>query len=194
MNLAGNFLIFLEYNLTILTSMKKILLLITGMTLLLHAHAQEFEGIEKGDKELSFYANLSTVVGIEDYSYASGNVNVSYGVYLAKIFNIGIAPGLSVSTSNGNVNVDFSGSVFMNLNFSSTKRTFGFFRASYYQSTFDVDDMEDFLAYAYAQAGLGFKSFFNENLAWETILNYGLNLDNPEIGNINLTTGVTIKF
>lgn len=174
--------------------MKKILLLITGLSLFLYVQAQEFEGIAKGDKELSFYANLSTTVGIEDYSYASGNVNVSYGVYLAKIFNIGIAPGLSVSTSNGEVNVNLSGSVFMNLNFSSTKRTFGFFRASYYQTSFDVDENQDFLAYAYAQAGLGFKSFFNENLAWETILNYGLNLDDPTVGNINLTTGITIRF
>ncbi len=174
--------------------MKKILLLMTGLTLVLCVNAQEFEGIEKGDKELSFYANLSTVVGYENYNYVSGNVNVSFGAYLAKIFNIGIAPGLSVSTSNGEVNADLSGSVFMNLNFSSTKRTFGFFRASYYQSTFDVDDTEGLLTYAYAQGGLGFKSFFNENLAWETVLNYGLSLDNPEIGHINLTTGLTIKF
>ena len=48
MNLIRKFINFFKYNLIIPTSMKKILLLMTGLTLVLCVNAQEFEGIEKG--------------------------------------------------------------------------------------------------------------------------------------------------
>jgi len=173
--------------------MKKLLFLVFIATLFINARAQEFEGIESGDKELSFNGFIFTTVGT-DYSFASGNIFVSYGSYVTDKLVVGVAPGVSISSSQGEIGFDLSGQLYLNFNFSSTKRSFPFIRLSYYQYSFDVDDIEDLLLYAFAQFGLGFKSFINENLAWETTATYGISLDNPEVGNLMLMTGITVKF
>lgn len=169
--------------------MKKIILLVSFTYLFLFVQAQEFEGIERGDKELSFNGFLFTTIGTE-YSSASGNFFVSYGSYITDKLVIGIAPGVSVSSSDGEITADLSGQVFLNFNFSSTKRSFPFIRLSYYQYSFDFETYEP-LDLAYAQGGLGFKSFLTESLSWETTITYGLNLSTPEYGNLMLMTGIT---
>ena len=139
--------------------MKRLAITILFSSLFFVVSAQEFEGIERGDKELTFNGFVYTTVG-QDYNYAFGTVLLSYGTYLSDKLVVGLAPGLSISTYQGEIGFDFSGQAFLNFNFSSTIRSFPFIRLSYYQSSFDVEYVEDLLMYASAQAGLGFKSFF----------------------------------
>lgn len=173
--------------------MKNLLIPLILASFFISAQAQEFEGIERGDKELSFNGFVFTTVGT-DYSYASGNIFVSYGAYVTDKLVLGLAPGVSISSSEGEISFDASAQAYLNFNFSSTKRSFPFFRLSYYQNSFDVEDLEDLLLYAFAQGGLGFKSFLNENLSWETTVTYGVSLDDPTTGNLMLMTGITFKF
>jgi len=170
--------------------MKKIILLVSFSYLFLFVQAQEFEGIERGDKELSFNGFLFTTIGTE-YNAISGNFFLSYDSYITDKLVIGIAPGVSVSSSDGDITADISGQVYLNFNFSSTKRSFPFIRLSYYQYSFDFETY-DILDVAFAQGGLGFKSFLSAKLSWETTITYGVNLSTPEIGNLMLMTGITV--
>ena len=170
--------------------MKKLFFLVSITSLFLVVQAQEFEGIERGDKELSFNGFLFTTLGTE-YNSFSGNFFVSYGSYITDKLVIGLAPGLSVSSIEGDIQLNFSGQAYLNFNFSSTRRSFPFIRLSYYQYSFDFETYE-VLDVAYGQGGLGFKSFLTQNLSWETIITYGVNLSTPEIGNLMLMTGITV--
>jgi hypothetical protein len=160
-------------------------------------HAQEFEGIEKGDKEISVYGFLITTVG-SDYSYSSGNFFLSYGAYLTDKFLFGIAPGLSVSTSQNmagetEVNTDFSGQVFLNYNFAVNKPSFPYVRAAFYQNSFDIPDDGEWKDYASVQVGLGYKSFLSERISWDTTLTYGFSLaENADGGLLMLMTGISV--
>lgn len=172
--------------------MKKICFIVCLSLTVLTIRAQEFEGIESGDKELSFNGFLFTNVGSE-YGMTSGNIFVSYGSYITDKLLVGIAPGVSLSSYMGEITADFSGQLYGNFNFTSKHRTIPYVRGSYYQQSFDTEYATLF-ELAYIQGGIGFKYFFNERLAWDTTVTYGLSLGNVEIGNLMLLTGLSIVW
>lgn len=172
--------------------MKKIYFMVCLSLVVLCARAQEFEGIESGDKELSFNGFLSTNVGTE-YGSTYGNFFVSYGAYITDKLLVGIAPGVSVSSVMGEPSAKFSGQLYGNFNFTSKYRTIPYIRASYYQPSFDTEYATLF-ELAYIQGGVGFKYFFNERVAWDTTVTYGFSLGNTEIGNLMLLTGISIVW
>ena len=103
--------------------MKKLIIILTLFIVSGLLAAQEEEGIQAGDREISVYGQLRTQVGV-DYDYAVGNFNLSYGKYTTAKLLIGFAPGLTVSTSDNEVKFDLSAQFFFNYNFTVNKKIF----------------------------------------------------------------------
>jgi hypothetical protein len=163
--------------------MKKTLILLVFCCFLSKINAQEYEGIAKGDKEITFNGMVISMSG-----FTMGNVFVSYGKYLSDKMLVGLAPGLSISDVT-----DFSCQLFFNYNFSSSKPTFPYVKASYYQQSFNTEGA-DFFDLGFIQAGVGYKSFFNAKVSWDTSLTYGLSTASFETGMLMLNTGISIKW
>ncbi len=155
---------------------------------------EQEEGISAGDIELSFNGMVFTTVGTSS-STTYGNIFVSFGSYLSRRFLIGIAPGLNLSTSEGETNVDFSFQGFSNFNFVVNKKAIPYIRASFYQYSIDIPEDSKFTDYSVIQGGLGIKVFFSALAAWDTSLNAGYSLaENAEGITLMLLTGITFKF
>jgi len=165
-----------------------ILVIISG-----YVTAQE-EGIEAGDREVTVSGFFVTQVGVE-YDYASGNVFLSYGKYTTQKLLIGFAPGLSITTIEGEVKVDLSAQFFINYNFVVNKKNIPYMRLSWYQATFDIPEEDVLTDYSWVQGGLGLKAFLSENIAWDTSLNIGKSLaEDMEGAQVMLMTGITFIF
>lgn len=172
--------------------MRRIISFILFAFLMTSLYAQEFEGIEGGDTEISFNGFVFTTVGTE-YRTTTGNLFLAFGKYFTDKLLMGVAPGLTISSVAGQdeITTDFSGQIYLNYNFSSTRPAFPYIRLSYYQYSFDFE-YQDFIDLAYVQGGLGYKAFLNANIAWDTTITYGLNLGTPEYGNLMLMTGISV--
>lgn len=166
--------------------MKRITILLVVSMIIATSHAQEFEGIEKGDMELSFYGFALT-----DFDGGMATVFISFGAYVTDKWLIGIAPGIIIPDSFEDTQL--SAQLFTNYNFSSTWRTFPYVRLAFYQMSFFDDDI-DFIDMSYAQGGVGLKSFLTERLAWDTSLQYGTLVTEPETGMLMLMTGLAFTF
>lgn len=93
------------------------------------------------------------------------------------------------------VNTNWSGSVFFNLNFSAASKFIPYLSGQYYQFTFDIPEGGKFSDYSYINAGLGFKNFFNEYAAFNTLVTYGFSLaENSQIGILTIMTGLSFIF
>jgi len=176
--------------------MKKTLLILAFALFSCFIFAQEQEeGISTGDMELSFNGMVFTTVGT-DYSTTYGNVFVSFGRYFTKRLLVGIAPGLIISTYEGDINIDASLQVFSGFNFVVNKKTIPYARLSFYQSSIDfITEGSDFLDASIIQGGLGLKMYFSDYAAWDTSINAGYSLaDSSEGITLMLLTGITFKF
>ena len=175
---------------------KTILVLICLLLFVSAAHAQ----IEKGDTEVSFMGYFSTLVGEDIEANGFGSVQLSYGKYLTKNLLFGIAPTVNFSTGQDEdgdpeLNIDFSGSAFLNFNFTTASTFVPYFTAQYYQYTFDIPEGAVFTDYSYVNVGLGFKNFFNEYAAFSTLVSYGFSLaEDAEWGILVISTGLTFLF
>lgn len=178
--------------------MKKIIILILTVIITANVYSQEDEGISKGDNEVTFHGFVFTSVGT-DSKHAFGNLFLSYGKYYTDKLLLGVAPGISIFTTNTaegtEVDTDWSGQLFANYNFSVVKKGFPYVKGSYYQSTFDIPDGATFTDYGSLQIGIGYKSFFNEFASVDTSLNYGKSLaEGAEGGSLMLMTGISFIF
>lgn len=148
--------------------------------------AQEYEGIAKGDKEITFNGMVITMEGL-----TMGNIFISGGYYITDKLLLGLAPGLTL----GKDVTDFSGQLFANYNFSSSKPTFPYVKASYYQQSFDTKGYDSFFDLSFIQAGVGYKVFFNAKVNWDTSLTYGFSpAGNVGFGMLMLLTGISVKW
>ena len=171
--------------------MKKIIILVFLVLFTGTAFAQE--GVEAGDKELSFMGMYLTSTGDVDYSF--GNISMRFGYYFTDKLLLGISPGVNISTYNNEVTTDFSAEVFFAYNFIANARTIPYAKASLYQSKFDLEENEEFRDYSYAQVGLGLKNFFNEFMALDTSVSYGFSLaEDSDDGIIMVISGLTFIF
>ena len=177
--------------------MKK--LMVMGLVLLFTVSG--FSHIEKGDTEVSFLGYFTTRVGEDVDPNGAGAIQLSYGKYVTPFFIWGVAPVLTFytfenwETDETELKTDWSGSVFFNLNLSTTAKTFPYITGRYYQFTFDIPDDQDFSDYSYVTIGLGIKSFFNEYAALNILGTYGFSLaEEAEGGIVNLMTGITFLF
>lgn len=178
--------------------MKKIIILLLIVIITANVYAQEDEGISRGDNEITFNGFVFTSVGT-DSKNSFGNLFLSYGKYYTDKLLIGLAPGISISTTHTaegtEVKTDLSGQLFANYNFSVVKKGFPYVKGSYYQSTFDIPDGASFTDYGVMQIGLGYKLFFNEFASIDTSLNYGKSLaEGAEGGSLMLMTGLSFIF
>lgn len=163
-------------------------------------HAQ----IEQGDTEVSFLGQFSTIVGEDVDPNGFGFVQLSFGKYFTRNLLMGIAPSVSFATAQDEdgdqiLEADFSGSAFLNFNFTTASTFVPYFTAQYYQRTFDIPEGREFTDYSYVNIGLGFKNFFNEYAAFNTLISYGFSLaEVPEgaskTGILVISTGLSFIF
>ena len=174
--------------------MKKLAIILTLFIISGLLAAQEEEGIQAGDREVSVYGLLTTAVGV-DYDFAVGHFYLSYGKYTTQKLLIGFAPGLTVSTSENEVKFNLSAQFFFNYNFTVNKKNIPYLKLSWRQSTFDIPEEDVLTDHSYIQGGLGIKTFLSEFAAWDTGLNVGKSLREGAKGaEVNLMTGITFIF
>ena len=149
------------------------------------------EGIQKGDREITFNGFISTN---SKFDYGFANFYFSYSKYLSDRLSLGFGPTLSVSFSD-DTNADLGLSIFSKYNFNQTKKTVPYATLQYYQYSFKTDEETKLKDYAFIQTGLGMKNFINEFLAVDTQLSYGFGLSSSGSGgSILLITGLSLLF
>jgi len=159
-----------------------------------------FSQVERGDKEVSFLGYYNTIVGEDVNPNASGSLQISYGNYFTPALLVGIAPTLRFYASEDRygdmeVKTDFSGSIFFNLNFSTTSKTVPYITGQYYQWTFDIPEESEFSDYSYINIGFGIKNFINEYAAFNTLGTYGFSLaEDAETALITVMMGLSFIF
>jgi len=167
--------------------------------------------VEKGDSEIIFSGMFMSIVGIENYSSMTASLNLNYGYFLTKNLEIGIGPIFTYSRTeqtytnynffsgsseekNVNENKNLSGTVFFNLNFSTSSKTVPYLSGQWYQTDFNPEEGE-FSDYSYGNIGFGIRNFFNEYAALNTSINYGFSLAKEAEGGVLLVmTGVSVIF
>lgn len=161
--------------------MKKLFFIIIAFFFMLSINAQEFEGLEQGDKEISFNGFIIASEGI-----TMGNVFFSFGTYITEKLLVGAAPTLTI----GSGVTDFGAQVFGTYNFTNGKPAFPYVKAQYYQYSFTSGD---FASNGFLQAGAGYKTFFSDKLAWDTSATFGMNLG-FDYGLFMIMTGLTFVW
>ncbi len=166
-----------------------------------------FGQVESGDKEVSFLGYFATVVGENVDPNGFGSLQISYGRFMSKYLEMGIAPTLNFSTvrvyedneEKTELDTKLSGSVFFNLNLAAASKTIPYISGQYYQSKFDFEEDEEFSDYSYVNIGFGVKSFFNEYAAFNTQVVYGFSLaevedEGSKTGLLMIMTGLSFIF
>jgi len=184
----------LHTNLTIINMKKTIVILFFALICFSSFAQEQEEGISRGDMELSFNGLVFTTVGT-DYNITMGNIFVSYGRYFTKGLLVGLAPGVTITSADGETSADFSFQVFSTYNFMVDKKLVPYTRLSFYQQSVDIQDGAPFTDYSFIQGGGGFKMFFTPQVAWDTSLNVGVSLSEHAEGAVMmLLTGIAFKF
>jgi hypothetical protein len=151
------------------------------------------EGVEEGDLEISFFGMYTKGTGDLDVSF--GMIQVRMGKYFTDKLLLGVAPGLQIFDAGGYSSTDATFEVFSAYNFSTASRTIPYVKGSLNQTKTDIPDNQDFLDYAFLQAGFGVKNFFNEYAALDTSIAYGFSIgQGPDSGNLMLLSGITFVF
>lgn len=164
--------------------MKKLTLLALVAFLFTTLQAQEFEGIEEGDKELSFNGMVMASSG-----FALGSIFVSGGYYVTDKLLVGVAPGLTIFGGSGFGSTTFSLQLFGTYSFITDKTHFPYAKAALVQQSFS----SPFLSFTSIQAGGGYKYFFTDKIAWDTSVTFGLTLS-PASFTTLLLTGLTFML
>ncbi len=150
--------------------------------------------IEAGDKEVAAFATYFSTVN-SDSDFSSGNINLRFGYYASANWLVGLAPGITITTVDGDEETDFSTELFTKFNFSVKKQTIPYLKASIYQQKFDTEDNEDLQDYTYIQVGFGVNIFFTENLSLDTSINYGQNFfADDDNGMMMVVSGISYVF
>lgn len=163
--------------------MKKLILLALLPIFSITLQAQEFEGIEEGDIELSFNGMLMVS------GFTFGNIFVSGGYYLSDKLLVGVAPGLSIFGGGGFSQTTFSLSLFGTYNFVGEETHFPYVKGALIQSAFQ----SPFLSFTSLQVGGGYKFFFTDKIAWDTSLTFGITIS-PVSFTTMLLTGLTFML
>ena len=157
--------------------------------------------IEKGDTEISFMGYYITRVGEDVEVNGSGVFQLSYGKYITPRLQIGISPNLRFFLADDEqgektIETDWSGAIFFNYNFSTASKLIPYITGQYYQYTFEIPDDMEFKDFSYVNAGIGFKNFFNEYAAFNTLVSYGFSLaeDAENVGLLSIMAGLTVIF
>lgn len=159
-----------------------------------------FAQIEGGDTEVSFMGYFTTLIGEDIDPNGSGSIQLSYGKYISPRLLLGVAPTMTFYTGQDEegepkIETDFSGSIFFNFNFSTAAKFIPYITGQYYQFTFDIPEDRKFTDYSYVNVGLGFKNFFNEYAAFNTLVSYGFSLaENADWGILVVQTGISFIF
>ena len=173
--------------------MRKLIILIL-LVLIPHTAMAGPDVIEAGDKEIGAFLTYFTTVG-GDSDFSSGYINVRFGYYVQANWLVGIAPGVTITTVDGDEETDFSTELFTKYNFSVQKQAIPYVKASVYQQKFDADDGADFQDYTYIQVGAGLNVFFTEHLSLDSSINYGRNVfaDDSD-GMVMIFSGISYVF
>jgi len=163
--------------------MKKLTLLALLVFLFTSIRAQEFEGIEKGDKEVSFFGMVMAA------RYATmGYLSLSGGYYFTDKLMAGAAPGVIIASGFS----DFNLTLFGTYNFVTDKPAFPYLKASLSQLSFKTyDGTIPFFSNMSLQAGGGYKFFFSERFAWDSNATIGFNFGSPVQVKLTILTGLT---
>lgn len=161
--------------------MKKVLLLLLASLFVFSLSAQEFEGLEQGDKEISFNGFILASEGM-----TMGNVFFSFGSYITDKLLVGAAPTLTI----GSGVTDFGAQLFGTYNFTNDTPAFPYVKAQYYQYSFTSGD---FASQGFLQVGGGYKTFFSDKLAWDTSATFGMNIG-FDYGMFMIMTGLTFVW
>lgn len=132
------------------------------------------ETINAGDTEISFAGMFYRTSG--DIEYTTTNVQLRLGKYLTDKLLLGIGPGMTIATIEGEKETTLSAEAYCIYNFSINKGIVPYAKSSYYQRTFDIEGNRKFTDYGYALVGLGARFFFNDLVAFDTSLSYGFTL------------------
>lgn len=153
------------------------------------------EGIQRGDKELTFNGYIFSMTGGGNKN-VSGNFFFNYGEYMSKSVLFGFGPGLNISYNDidEKVQTDLSASLYFKFNFSNVKKSIPYSTIQYYQYSFKAPEGGSLLDNGYAQAGLGLKNFINEFLSVDIQLNYGVAVKETSMGLLQLSIGLSYIF
>ena len=160
--------------------MKKLTFLVVLAFLfsMIQIQAQEFEGIEAGDKELSFNGMVMAQSG-----FALGSIFLSGGYYISDRLLVGAAPGVTIFGGGGFGQTTLSLSLFSTYNFMTDKSNFPYVKAALVQQAFQ----SPFLSFTSIQAGGGYKVFFTDKIAWDTSVTLGFTLSPVTFSTLILT-------
>jgi len=142
-----------------------------------------FAQIEGGDTEVSFMGFFFTRIGEDSEANGAGSVQLSYGKYITPRLLLGVAPTMTFYTGQ-----DEEGEP-------KLEKFIPYITGQYYQSTFDIPEDGEFTDYSYINVGLGFKNFFNEYAAFNTMVSYGFSLaEDADWANLVVQTGISFIF
>lgn len=163
--------------------MKKIFGLLILLMFSTSAFAQA--DIEQGDSELGFFASYFSVDG-----FNSGYINLNYNYYITSHLKIGIGPTVMISSED----TKFSGSFAIGYNFFTSGSAIPYIDAYWYQQDFDPEN-GDFTDASFVNFGVGLKNFFNQYVALDSKIAYGLSLaENADSGILQITSGLSVFF
>jgi hypothetical protein len=167
--------------------MKRVTIIAAMLLSMTALHAQEFEGLEKGDKEVSFFGMV-----MAGKFFSIGYISVSGGYYFTDKLMAGAAPGLIIAPGATDFNIAFFGTY----NFFTDRRAFPYVKASLTQQSFRTygGGASAFFANMSLQGGGGYKVFFTERLAWDTNATLGINFGSPVGVRFTLLTGLSFTF
>lgn len=162
--------------------------------------AQEFEGLEKGDMELSFFGMIMGSKG-----FTMGTFYVSGGYYITEKLLVGAGPGVTITgypsmefdpetfevTEGTELDASLSLQLFTTYNFFTDRTNFPYAKGVLGQSKFDGDN---FFSYTSLEIGGGYKFFFTDKIAWDSSLTFGLGFSSPVSLTITFLTGLTFKL
>lgn len=141
--------------------------------------------IEQGDSELGFFASYFST---EDSDF--GYINLNYNYYITSHLKIGVGPTIMINSDD----TEFSGSFSIGYNFSTSGRAIPYIDAYWYQQDFDPE-YGDFTDFSFVNFGVGLKNFFNQYVALDSKIAYGMSLaENSESGILQVTSGLSVFF
>jgi hypothetical protein len=186
--------------------MKNFFSLLLTCVLLVSFGPQTFSQVEKGDANIGFNTQLSSLVGV-DATNASGSIYLSYQYYVSNNVSLGLGPLISFNSSDASSQTTIGLNFFANYNFlTANGKTLPYLGAVFLLSNSFIEAGTSYIDTSNKSFGVngGLKYFLSErvnldgNLSYTTILSTSVDVDgqvfepDPEGGILQFTFGLGV--